>query len=579
MPVRDWIVARRGPIAIVVLVALFLAEGARWIWVYRAGQPFDIDESAYLSVALVDLHGLVAEGFPGYFASANGQGIEAPGVPALAAWVFLLAGPEPWMGMLVPLLMSGVTLVATWLLARRVATDYVAILASALVATTPFFIDFSRAFSFAVPTTCVMTITLLSYSYSKTCSRIGWTIIFGAFLGLIPLFRTMAIVFLPGIALAVVVQVATAPNHRLRRFMWAGFAALISVGVAAIWYWTNWRDVLDYLTSFGYGSSSAEYGSPRSLLSFEMWQGFVLNIIANVYLPFAVLLAASALGMVAATYSWMRGVGWRKALLCITRSGLFPLCVVAATGLFFLATSANRGTGFLLPLIPACMILVAWILVRAFSRRWWVPMVIVAAVGLVSFIPKIDLKSPLADPVTVSLPWLGRVTASNGRGTIQSYESEGGYETEYPALPISRREGAAWVRSVEEGTKREDSANGPGGVVSFGFRHRLYNLSSFQLARLSRGLPAIPTTTIPTSVIAAGRQGYIDWLANGVPGGGGTCALLTSTGTLGEIEPYVDQRELVAAAVELGFEQVGTQRLPGDRSVTFWHRSAACPAG
>lgn len=573
MRARDWMIAHRGPVALAFLVTLFLAEGGRWIWVYRAGQPFDIDEAGYLSFAFVDLHGLLTGGLPGFFEAINGQPVHAPGASALAALAFLLAGPNPGVGLLVPLLMSGITLVATWILARRVATGYVAILATILVGTTPVFVDFSTAFNFAIPATCATTLALLAYSYSQICSRLSWTIVFGICVGLIPLFRTMAIVFLPGIAIAVVVQVLTAPDHRLRRIAHSAVAGLVAICVAATWYWTNWRDVWDYLTSFGYGSRSAEYGSPQTLFSLQMWRGFISNVIANVYLPFAVLLAFCGLGMVVVTYSRARNVGWRKALNCIARSGVFPSAVLIAEGLLFLATSANRGSGFLLPLIPVSMILVAWTLARVFEKRWWVPMVIVAVIGLVSFVPKIDLKSPLADPVTMSVPWLGGVTVSNGRGTIQSYESDGGYASEYPALPISAREGAAWMRSIEEGTMREDSVNGAAGVVSFGFRHILYNISSFRLARLSKGLPALPTTMIAPSV-TGGRQGYIDWLTTEP-----TCTLLTSPGILGEIAPYVDHRELTAAAIELGFEPVGTQRLPDDRIVTFWRRAATCPAG
>ena len=200
----------RGPILITALIILFVAEAVRWVWLYRVGQPFDIDESGYMSQAFNDANGFREDGISGLLEAANNQARYAPGVPALAAVVYLTMWSEPVAAIAIPIATAAITLLATWLWARQVANDRVAVIAAVLVAATPAFIDYSTAFSFAVPVTCALTVALLCYSYSDILARPGWALAFGFCVGLVPLLRTLGVVFLPGVALAVGLQIVTA---------------------------------------------------------------------------------------------------------------------------------------------------------------------------------------------------------------------------------------------------------------------------------------------------------------------------------------------------------------------------------
>jgi cbb3-type cytochrome oxidase subunit 3 len=65
-------------VALLVLTLFFFVVGARWIWIYRQGQPFDIDEAGYLGIALVDYHALVRAGIVGWLSAVEAPSDLAP---------------------------------------------------------------------------------------------------------------------------------------------------------------------------------------------------------------------------------------------------------------------------------------------------------------------------------------------------------------------------------------------------------------------------------------------------------------------------------------------------------------------
>jgi len=94
-------------LALIALCAAFLLIGARWIWLYRYGQPFDIDEAGYLSIALLDYHALVHKSLSGWLSAVERVGgIQAPLTPALAPLMFAIVGPDPLAGFIVVLFIA-----------------------------------------------------------------------------------------------------------------------------------------------------------------------------------------------------------------------------------------------------------------------------------------------------------------------------------------------------------------------------------------------------------------------------------------------------------------------------------------
>ena len=190
-------VGPRGPnsyfLAMVACTLFFLAIGARWVWVYRYGQPYDIDEAGYLSIALGDYYALIGHGVIGWFDQVIAPNIQAPLTTALASLLFYVNGPRPIVAFAVPLVAGALTVIATFFLGRAVGSRPAGLAAAILVASCPLIVIYSRSFSFALPATFVMAFTMLALVLSRRFDRMGWAIVFGVSLGLMPLARTMTL--------------------------------------------------------------------------------------------------------------------------------------------------------------------------------------------------------------------------------------------------------------------------------------------------------------------------------------------------------------------------------------------------
>ena len=109
----------RGLLLTAAVVA-FVGLGAIWLWQYRRGQPIDIDEAGYLSIAVGDSRGLTTAGSEGSWDAVMGPSIQAPLMTALTAPVFALAGAGILTGLLVPLALGGVMVLAAYRLGHEV---------------------------------------------------------------------------------------------------------------------------------------------------------------------------------------------------------------------------------------------------------------------------------------------------------------------------------------------------------------------------------------------------------------------------------------------------------------------------
>lgn len=559
---------------IIAICGLSALEALRWVLLYRVGQPLDIDEAGYISIAMVDLQGMQDGGLPGLLEAINAQPVNAPGAPALAALLLALVGRRPDAALLLPITMSIITLLATYLIGRRVASRFVGLFAALGVAITPVFVDYQTSFNFAMPATCALTLAVLCYYRSSVCSRFGFTIAFGVVVGLVPLFRTMALIYLPGLALAVAIQIVVSTKERLRRAVLALGSGVIAVAVAATWYWTNWRSVYEYLTSFGYGNRSVEYGTSSSLLSADAWLSLAQYVLANLYLPVTVLVGVGAIGIVLKVIRFKRTHSLARTALVSARSPLLAPLVISGSGLLILASSPNHGSGFLLPAVPLIFTITAVGIRALFQTRRWTGLAAIGLVAVTAYVPKIDLTSPVATPTSVVLPAIGSTALSDGRGTIQTYEAGGGFDSGFPALPIPQPEGRAWRSVISAGARRLAGMGGSRNVSAFGFRHRLYNTNSLQLARLSSGALVMPLVGVSPVATGNTEMGYHGWLMTG--DAARACILLTSTGAFAEFQPVVDSAALVRAARSVGFVPVGTEALPDGRTIDYWKRADRC---
>ena len=555
-----------------VAVAAFVGLGAVWLWQYRRGHPVDIDEAGYLSIAVNDYRSLHDTGLGGLWDAFLSPSIQAPLMTALTAPVFAVAGTGILTGLLVPLALGGVMLLAAYGLGREVGGARLGWLTLALTAGTPVVIGYSRSYNFAIASGAAAAVMLWAIARSRTFERLGWSVAAGAAIGLVALSRTLTLAFLPSLVVVGLVALAVGPR-RGRRLAGLAVAAGVSLVVAGPWYQRNGEAVLDYLASYGYGRGRTTYGDDQSVLSLESWRATAVYVVSNTFVPLAVIWAVGLVGLlVAAALAWRRD-GLRRALLRTARSPLLPSALWVVWCLAALTSSGNKGTGFLAPVVPGVAVLVAWAVLRLPRPAARTAVALTVAVVALNTVVGMFPTAGWAQPRQVAVPWIDHATVYSGRGIIQGYV---GYaRPDLPTGQLPDREARRWHRAVDQLTRDLDEL-GPGRVFSgFGFRHRLVNVNTVQLEQLLDGGEAIPMTMVDPVATPNDEQAMTEWLTEGSTSS--LCLLLVARGTRMEIEPVVDADLMAQAARQAGFHRRATVDLPDHRTFVVWRRPSSCP--
>ena len=185
--------------------------------------------------------------------------------------------------------------------------------------------------------------------------------------------RTMTIAFVPGILVAGLVGLACLPRETWRRgLVNLGLLCLAAFAVAAPWYVPNFDRVAEYLTEFGYGERSAEYGASHSIVSWDRWTDVLARIAADdLYLVLAILLVAGLVGPSGrprSAASRAPRIGLRRCAAsrrpARQRSGSSPWPATRA-----LSSSRNIGLGFTLP-VSVLLVPLAMPALPRFPRAW-----------------------------------------------------------------------------------------------------------------------------------------------------------------------------------------------------------------
>jgi 4-amino-4-deoxy-L-arabinose transferase-like glycosyltransferase len=566
-------------ISVLTISVLFIIVNVIWIWLFRRGQLFDIDEAGYFSISLVYFHAFMAHGFIGWLKAIESPGIQAPATTALTSLVYVIFGPRIFTGFFVIILSGIVTIIASYYLGKVVGGRRLALITAILVATSPIIINYARDYNFALPAAAVTTIALLAMVCSDHFANIKWAIIFGICLGLMPLTRTMTIAFIPGLVVAAAICTVSKSDNRQRRLSIMGMSLIIGIAIAAIWLIPSGPLVLHYLASFGYGSRVAEYArashqSQGLLRNLTSWKETIQYFIEYIYLPdLAFILTGFALLLIAfARVIFTKG--WRQAGLVILSSKMLPLVLLVVEGLLAITSSQNKGSGFQAPILPAMLLISAWAMLQLSSRRSWNLIVvgIIIIVSTMSLVPLLYLTAPTARTCVVNVPFLGLATVTDGRGVIQIYESGGGYNTQNPDVPINPQTAKLWIDESATTSQRLTQLNGSNAVTAFGFRNYLYNVNTVNLQQLLEGQSELPVTQVDPEVTGDSKAGYVQWLTNG--DSAKASLLLTASGSQGDFFPVVTDKYMAAAALASGFFPIAHWSLPGgQRTVTLWKRT------
>jgi 4-amino-4-deoxy-L-arabinose transferase-like glycosyltransferase len=556
-----------------VLLGAFLiaAVNVWWIVENRHGYPLNVDEYGYTAIGLADWLGFKNGGLHGWWEAIQQQTPNAPLMTTLTS-VVLIFSPGLMQGFGVLIAIAVVQVMLSYGLGTRLAGPRLGALAALAVATSEGLLLFAREYVFALPAATSTTAAVYCLVCSDGMRMRWWSAGVGASVGLMLLSRTMAVAFVPGVAVAaLIVLLARGKGSYVIRFVNYGIAIVVGFLVAATWYWRNLTPVYEYLTEFGYGEQAQYYGAQHSAVSWARFKTVAEIVVrSDLLAPLAllVLLGLAVLGVVAVRR--MISSDDRKAtVLHIAGSNGFIVIVVFCAGFAALMSSQNAGDGFTFPL---SMLLppLAVVALRYVPRAAIPVTVMVALIGTANLLSTANLSESLSKQRLVEFPPLGEVPWVNGEPHAVAAIR---YQVPGPKDQFTKAE-LGWQVLDEELADVFTEPIGPEhsvpALVAFASRNRVISTNSVgAIALLDHrvGIPFTQLSATPNDTV----HNYIKQLSD--PEFGQPPVVVTMSSEAKDFPPVLTQRKVVQAAKRLGFHKLREFTAPDGRRVYVWVRT------
>jgi 4-amino-4-deoxy-L-arabinose transferase-like glycosyltransferase len=570
-----------------------LAANAAWVITERRGQPLNIDEAGYASMAYIDYFGVRSGGIAGWWHQVISQPVQAPLAPALASALDWATGPRVLNVFAVSLLAYGVLLLATLGLTKGWPW-WSRGMALFFVGASPVLLDFSRSFEFAELASACLAAALYFGHRSKCFTRTVPALAWGACLGLMLLARTMTVAFVPGLVVAALVPVFARKSARGLLRVLAGL--VVGTAVAATWYVHNFESVYTYLTSYGYGAQAASYGAQRSLLSAHDWYFFLLGQ-ANGYFyagvaAFLMVGWLAAAGVVAGRCLRARSRGWGvRPLLHQVRARLamapvvLSCVIVAAAGTLTLMSSRNNGSGFVAPLVVPLVVVASWGISALGAavlahRRTTLGIALAVPAAVILLLASVSaaltfLPMPVQVAAVLPVPGTATLVLWESAGTLRTYEDGGGVPISVEPDPGAKATGRAWLAAsafADAAIRQASSASGRVPLAVFTFNERMLNVNTVELDSLVRYRSALAQFLLePLSRNAS----VADYLRQASAIDPSVTAVATVTTNTDEFEPQVPLGVGVDYARSLQFRPFARYWLPDGQWLVLWDRAGS----
>ena len=537
-----------------------------WVATYRHGYPMDVDENGYTMIGVIDWLGFESGGISGWWEAFQNQTPNAPLLPALTS-IVLIFKPGVLEGFGVLIGFAALLTLATYGIGERLAGPRLGALAALAVGTSQGVFVFTREYIFALPTAAFLACSVYALIRSEGMRRRRWAIACGVAVALMLLSRTMAVAFVPGVAVAALLGIAVNYRDELgQRLLNSGLAVLATVLVASVWYWQNFGPVYDYLTEFGYGQQAQNYGAEASFISWARFKSVAEKIIqGDLLVPMSYLVVIGLVALAVAAVQSLRQAEDRRAeALRILGSGPMALSIVAAAGFGALMSSQNGGNGFTFP-VAVLLPTLAVVALRRYRKAIVPATVAVVAVAAINLLANSNISDSISKPRLVEVPAFGELRWISGEpnavGNVRQ-QAEGP-----PTRFIAEDEGYVAVDVEMAKTLLEEIA--PEGVprlTAFASRNRVVSTNSIGLAGTVNFREGIPFTQILAEPDTVAH--YEEQITG--PDLGRPTAVVTTSTEAGDFEPLVTQAKVEIALRNLGFRLVRKVAMPDGRRLRIW---------
>jgi hypothetical protein len=556
---------------VVGIFALVLAAlNLWWVFSYRDGYPFDIDEAGYTAFGLVDYLALDYGGIDAWWDAIQAQPTFAPLIPALTS-ILVWIHPGALNGFAVLTGFMVLLVLATYGIGLRLAGPKLGALAALATATLPGTFIFSREYTFALPVAALLASAVYALLRSDGLRSRWWSILCGLALGLMLLSRTMAIVFVPAVLAAAVPAMVIRSHGDLSRRLLNGLLLIVTtVAVAATWYVRNLGSVVDYLTDYGYGKQARFYGEQHGLVSWGRFRSVGERIVGeDLFLPLALLILAAltALSVVVVKQLAPRDTRSERLRSLAASDAMIPALVVVL-GYVALMSSRNGGNGFTIPLsvlLPPLAVLA----LRRFPAATLPALAAFVLIAALNTVSTATVWSAASHTRSISIPGFSNsfpVTKGVPKSVFALRAQIDGPETTFDGRDEK------WLETnerVAEELRRLYESNGEAPIVAFASRNRVISSNAVQLAALLKykeGMPLIQLEAEPNNTVA----NYTSQLSD--PDFGEATAMISIVPNTDDFPPLVSQRKAAIAARRIGLVKVERLRLPDGRSLYLWGR-------
>jgi 4-amino-4-deoxy-L-arabinose transferase-like glycosyltransferase len=574
-PTRGFAWARTATVLVAGIVVVAVVLHIVWLVRFRLGYVTEWDESAYIQYALSNFDALHYHGLWAFARIVGNRGTAGPFLPFVTSLAYPVVGRGVFGSLLVLPFFYAVLVGASFGLARRIVSDSWAVVAALAVAGIPAVIDYARLFHFALPATACMTAALWALLRSERLQRARWALAFGLFVGLTLLSRTMTLAYVPGLALAAAAQLPgrTAGLRLSTRNL--ALAAGTTVIVAGPWYLRNARSVYDNLVGQGYGEGAAVFGRHYAFTTWGYWTKELRLDLTYLWLPLAAALLIAFL--LAFAYRIARDRRFPRPTRPRSDQAveLLSLVIVVLQGYLVLTTSRNEGTAFALPWIPTLVILgvIAAASIPVRPMRLGLATIFVA-LSVCAVASKSGWFAPLATPRTASVPGLGSVIVTDGRGIIQTEVESAGYEigpVTHP-LPAMHRRWLPFARNVLAWSMQRAERRGVPLNLTLGLVEEILSNSRFRLAgqlwfHRYVGVDYLRPYPDGDNVAAYRRQLNSPRRVDAL--------LIGNSSPVEHARIVITRSKVETAARSLGFRPVKSFTLPDGRALWMWWRQIA----